>query len=74
MWQVYKCLTKILVSILDVTNSGLTLSPDTNSNNCKGESKVEVIYELDGYEFVHRATTMKITNKMQLYRLIYHYH
>ena len=30
------------------------------------------IRELDVYESVHRDTIMKVTNKMQLYRLIYY--
>jgi len=28
--------------------------------------------ELDIYEFVHSDTIMKVTNKMQLYRLLYY--
>jgi hypothetical protein len=29
-------------------------------------------YKLDAHESVHRDTTIKITNKMRLYRLIYY--
>ena len=34
--------------------------------------KVQTLYMLDVHESVHRETTMKITNKMQLYRFIYY--